>query len=298
MKRTSWAAALIATSLLGGCAMTVPTGPQSEVGPGGIGFGYYPLDPLPVQISVTGKDAILALLPDETIRMAVGELTADGGITFGPARLGTASRNYVVIVDYMKYTTQVLPATITLDPQTQRKVASIISSPKPSSTAPLQSSNAAVPIYIGIGLRMTASLRVLKGEVDLGNLIGLGAAAKAEQITGTLIVQNMGIGSRTTTDLLPMPSAINDASIQAAIIALSAIKAKVYDATDPVPRVLGIYNTLGGDQSTINGIISGVLSDQPSFPVKVAAATSAPTPVVPSLPFVGGGGTGQPPAVK
>ena len=270
MKKAFLLLAAVVCSVLAGCASgPSPSGTKAEVGDAGIGFGYYPLDPMPVKTTVTDKAAVLKLLPDETIRMAIGEELREGGITFGPARTGVANRSYVVIVDYMKYTTQVLPAKTYIDSTTRKKLA--VLSPKAEEV------NASVPIYIGIGLRMTASIRVLKGEVDLGNLFSLGAAAKAEQISGQLIVQNMGIGSRTTTDLLPMPSSITDSSIQAAIVALSAIKAKVYDAEDPVPRVLGIYNTLGGTQETINMIIGDVLLNAPAFPPGPGTAKTSQT---------------------
>ena len=57
-----------------------------------------------------------------------------------------------------------------------------------------------------------------------------------------------------------MPSEINASTIQNAIMALGAIKAKIYDTGTRInPRVVGVYNNLGGGQETINGFISSLL---------------------------------------
>ncbi|WP_382326539.1 hypothetical protein ACFJGX_15790 [Hydrogenophaga sp. UC242_50] len=269
----NWCLVFVAVALTGCQSMTnLPYGKPllngGRPGETGIGYGYYPLDPLPLQVdSSMDKAKILKALPDETIRMAIGEVKSDGGISFGATRVGAASRSYVVIVDYMKYTTQILPAKISAPDKDGARTASVVQ----DGTA----ANAIIPLYVGIGLRMTASIYVVSGEVDLGSLFGLGAAAKANQITGTLIVQNMGIGSKEATDLLPMPNAISDASIQQAIISLASIKTKVYDAAEPTPRVLGIYNTLGGNQETINGVIGGILSHPIDFPPKAPVAKTS-----------------------
>jgi hypothetical protein len=49
--------------------------------------------------------------------------------------------------------------------------------------------------------------------------------------------------------------------MQNALMAIGAIKSKIYDGNiTVVPRVVGVYNNLGGGQETINGFISTILS--------------------------------------
>jgi hypothetical protein len=65
--------------------------------------------------------------------------------------------------------------------------------------------------------------------VDLGNLFALGVAASTGNISGTLVLQTLGISGESISATIPFPSEINNNSIQNAILALGAIKAKIYD---------------------------------------------------------------------
>jgi hypothetical protein len=117
-----------------------------------------------------------------------------------------------------------------------------------------------VPVYVGVGLRLTANVSVKEGNVDLGNLFALGVAAQAKQISGTLVIQSLGLSGEGVSPLIPIPSEINPTTIQNALMAIGAIKAKIYDGKiSVVPRVVGVYNNLGGGQETINGFISTIL---------------------------------------
>jgi hypothetical protein len=124
-----------------------------------------------------------------------------------------------------------------------------------------------VPVYVGVGLRLTANIKVNEGSVDLSNLFAIGAAAQAKQISGTLVIQTLGLSGVGVSSVLPMPSEINQTSIQNAIQSLGAIKAKMYDeGTLVTPRVVGVYNNIGGNR-TINGFISSILSEDLSLNV-------------------------------
>jgi hypothetical protein len=127
--------------------------------------------------------------------------------------------------------------------------------------------NAIVPVYIGVGLRLTANVYVKKGNVDLGSLFALGLAAKSEKVSGTLVIQTLGVSGPEISGLIPMPGEISESTIQNAILSLASIKAKMYDPkTDISPRVVGVYNTLGGGEATINGLISSLLEKPIHFP--------------------------------
>jgi hypothetical protein len=123
-----------------------------------------------------------------------------------------------------------------------------------------------VPTYVGIGLRLTASVTVNEGHVDLANLVAIGAAAEAKRVSGTLVVQTLGISGPPISALVPMPSEISGSTIQNAILALGAIKSRLYDEdTDIRPRVVGVYNNLGGGPEIIHTFISKVLANPPEL---------------------------------
>jgi hypothetical protein len=205
------------------------------------------------------KVKILDAMPDETMRIAVGTITGNSGISFGPAKTGIEGKNYVVVLDYIKFCTSSFGVMIVEDDETKQRVATIV---EKSAGADI-----VVPVYIGVGLRLTANIYIKKGSVDLGSLFALGIAAKAEQITGTLVIQTLGVSGPEISGLIPMPGEISETSIQNAILALASIKAKIYDIkTNITPRIVGVYNNLGGGEDTINGFISSLLQKKLIFP--------------------------------
>jgi hypothetical protein len=220
-------------------------------------YGYHPLDPLPVKLTVD-KSKVLEEMPDETIRIAIGTVSGDGGITYGTAKIGAEGKNYVVVLDYIKFGTDSFGVALSSPDNKGNKVATLVEASQ---------ANAVVPVYIGVGLRLTANVFVKKGSVNLGSLFALGVAAKAEQVSGTLVIQTLGVSGPEISGLIPMPGEISESTIQNAILALASIKAKMYDTkTSITPRVVGVYNNLGGGEATINGFISSLLEKQIPFP--------------------------------
>lgn len=223
-------------------------------------YGYHPMDPLPVDLKFDGtltNARLMRSLPDETMRLAVGEISGGGGITYGPATAGYKGRSYVVVLDYIKFNTRSFGVKLSAEPTGQK--ATLL---RPS--GPIVP-DVIVPVYVGVGLRLTANVTVREGSVNLGSLFGLGLAAEAKQISGTLVVQTLGVSGESISTIIPMPAEINSSTIQNAILALGAIKAKMYETdTDIAPRVVGVYNNLGGGTETINGFISSLLQE-PQF---------------------------------
>ena len=252
----------LASALLGGCATTLKTPPTLGAPENAESYGYHPIDPLPVQIETTAPPSntqILSVLPDETMRIAIGEIQSNGGVTFGTATTGVAGRTYVVVLDYIKFQTQSFLAEVA-GSGTSKTVTG--SSPRKMPNQPAQSKATIVPVYLGVGLRLTANVNIREGSVDLGNLFALGVAAQAKQVTGTMVVQTLGVSGQNISTLIPMPGEINPTTIQNAIMALGAIKAKLYDTGTAInPRVVGVYNTLGGGQETINSFIATLLEN-------------------------------------
>lgn len=214
-------------------------------------IGYHPLDPLPVLIKHKNdeftNETVLKSLPDETMRMAVGKLSASGGISFGTSNIGYKGNKYIVVLDYIKFTTNSIGVT-------KDDSGFILNTREPESI---------VPVYIGVGLRLTASITVNKGSVNLGNLFSIGVEASAEKISGSLVVQTLGISGESISASIPFPSELNSNTIQNAILALGAIKAKIYDDNTTItPRVVGVYNSLGGGPETINAFITSLFNNE------------------------------------
>jgi hypothetical protein len=120
-----------------------------------------------------------------------------------------------------------------------------------------------------VGLRLTANILVknVSADLNLGSLFALGVAAKAGQVSGTLVIQTLGVSGPEISGLIPMPGEISESTIQNAILALASIKAKIYDPKTLItPRVVGVFNNLGGGDTTINGVISALLQRPLPFP--------------------------------
>lgn len=242
---------LSATALISGCSTwTAPATLGDPVS--APSYGYNPIDSLPVTVYPphADRDQKLQALPDETMRLAIGQVNAKTGVTFGPATAGLAGNSYVVILDYTKFTTKSFGVKKT--PLEGDGVSlSVTKDPNPDFV---------VPVYVGVGLRLTANVSVKEGSIDLGNLFALGAAGQAKQISGTLVIQTLGLSGEGVSALIPIPGEINPTTIQNALMAIGAIKAKLYDGNiTVVPRVVGVYNNIGGGQSTINGFVSTIL---------------------------------------
>ena len=103
-----------------------------------------------------------------------------------------------------------------------------------------------VPIYVGIGVRMVASVTVSDTTVNLGSLYGLATSAQENKLQGTLIIQTLGLGGERISPHIPLPSEINVTTIQNVIQALATIKSKLYDPNaSVVPVVLALDDFVG-----------------------------------------------------
>ncbi|RIV21634.1 hypothetical protein DYU11_19760 [Fibrisoma montanum] len=231
-------------------------------------YGYTPIDPLPVEVlspqavTTVNSSKILDALPDETVRLAIGQFDSEGGLTFGPAKIGVKGGSYVVVLDYIKFDTKSFGVEVKTTPNETnpyQRSASVTYKPNP---------DLLVPVYIGVGLRLTANITVNEGSVDLGNLLALGVSAQAKQISGTLVIQTLGISGEGISGSIPLPSEINQTSVQNAIQSLGAIRAVLYaEKTRIRPRVVGVYNNLGGGQQTVNSFITSLLENP--IPLKI-----------------------------
>lgn len=266
-------------------------------------YSYVPLDPLPVVIAPadgcysgkpTSSDAkligtpkpLLDSLPDQAVRVAIGQYDASGTLVYGPAKIGVSGQSYQVVLDYISVDATNVPVYIvrtmpdghevsvfdSISVPTRFEVFRDPTSPAFASFAPAGSSGSqgthagdhvVIPVYVGVGLRLTASVTVTKATANLSSLGAIAADAQAGRVTGTLVVQTLGVTGKSVSTSLPLPSELNQTTVQNAILALGSIKAVLYDPNTQIdPRVVGIYNPIGGGQQVVNGVIS-VLASNP-----------------------------------
>lgn len=247
---------------------------------------------------------LLDSLPDQSVRLAVGKFDASGALVYGPVQATVSTGIYQVVLDYISVDTsnvtvyverftlpkidakgQTIPArplsvfddtyheptTYTIHGSMTTRIGDRLSSTKPSGSNPGSADEVrppgeevVVPVYVGIGLRLTASVLVLKAGAKLSSLGAIAAEAEAGRLTGSLVVQTLGVSGKSVSTALPLPSELTQTTVQNAILSLGSIKATLYvsDTTQIVPRVVGIYNPIGGGQQVVNGIIS-VLARSP-----------------------------------
>lgn len=113
-----------------------------------------------------------------------------------------------------------------------------------------------IPVYVGVGLRIQASVTVMKDSLNLnlGSLYGLAVAASKNQLNGTLVIQTLGISGENISPALPIPDRINETTIQAAMQSLATIKSKIYDTkTSITPQVVafGLTYSIEGAKDLI-----------------------------------------------
>lgn len=131
-----------------------------------------------------------------------------------------------------------------------------------------QQHNVKIPVYVGIGLRIQASVTVLKDSVNLGSLYGLGVAASQNKLNGTLIIQSLGISGENVSPIIPIPDRINESTIQTAMQSLATIKSKIYDKkTKITPQVVafGLPYSIGGSKDLIE---SSLHTSPPTLEIK------------------------------
>lgn len=119
-----------------------------------------------------------------------------------------------------------------------------------------------VPVYVGIGLRLKATVTILKGTVNITSLPALTAAVEANQASGTMSVQTIGITGRAARSNLLLLDKIDTTTIQNAVQVLASIKASIESSDTTVsPRIVGFHNTIGAGPQGINLIHSLLASD-------------------------------------
>ncbi|WP_462158650.1 hypothetical protein [Pseudoalteromonas sp. GB56] len=233
--------------------------------------------------------SLLDSLPDQTVRMVVASYNNSGNLSFGPISLGAKGKSYKVVLDYTNVDAVSVP--LVVNRKTGSQSVGLFSTPDTVSTYEvyridldanykegaiqqlikaqkgLQSYGEFaeiinVTVYVGVGLRLTANVTVLDGEANLGSLGALAADAASGKTSGSLVVQTLGVTGKTISTTLPLPSELNQTTIQNAILAIGGIKAVLHDEenTKTHARVVGIYNPVGGNTQLVNAIHNAIAS--------------------------------------
>lgn len=139
-----------------------------------------------------------------------------------------------------------------------------------------------VPVYLGIGLRVTAEGSGLSGEASISGIGAVGAEAEAKRLSGTLTVQTIGVTSQEIQAALPANSELSRTAAENAFVAIGTIRAMLrQESTRPYPRVVGLYLPFPGGKALVNGIIAS-LSSRPVrwCPVGFENATTEVAPQI------------------
>lgn len=191
--------------------------------------GYEPVDPVEFEdeiqiaseenfiisknIKLLNREEILGFLNNETVLVSIGKLNREGSINYLPITISKKNTSYKVTMDYMKYAT----------------------------LAQISNNQFIGSKRVGIGLRLISLITTAEAGINIGDLYSIGLAAKDGKLSGTLIIEVIGIKSKEVTTLIPFPSEINQTTIQNAMQALATIKSKIYDEeTKLYPQVMAI----------------------------------------------------------
>ena len=237
---------------------------------------------------------MLEALPDLSIRFAVAELAGNGQLAFGPSKVTAKGSAYRAILDYVNV--DVVPVEFRIRRRIVNKVgdekwafvsqslpgewntvayeAEIVGAPESAHPTPsiwdkLRQPQIAenyervtVPVYIGLGLRLSADIRALEGGINLSGLGSIGAQADAKRLTGTLTVQTLGVTGKAVATALPLPNKLDQTTIENGILSIGTSRAILYntgaDQITTSPRIVGLYSPLGSDPRLINAFYSAL----------------------------------------
>ncbi|MBK1874650.1 hypothetical protein FE848_15605 [Marinobacter sp. 1-3A] len=299
---------LAAAILMGGCAST--SNLPSTLGESASAYGYIPLDPLAVRTELDSETckqqpgstppnpiSILKGLPDISVRFAVASVTANGALSFGPSKVTAKGETYKAVLDYINV--DAIPVDFYIRKLVRRENQAVwvglltpldlnqgdiivtFDARIPDRDSDIESLRTeyieekydlvTIPVYVGLGLRITADIRALKGDVALSSLGAIGAAAQAESLTGTLTLQTLGVTGQAVATALPLPSKLDQTTIENGILSLGSTRSAIYssgDASENVtktPRVVGLYSPVGSNPALINAIYSELSRKRPTW---------------------------------
>ena len=294
------------TLMLPACSSTMLGLPKT---PGEVAsnYGYVPLDPLAID-QLEDADSckelkentrqfvpVLDALPDLAVRFAVADVDATGGLTFGPSKLTSEGGTYRAVLDYVNvdavpvvfYVGQVIGSAGSTTSEikgpnyrTRSDLGEYLIEWRVRVLGPGETQDAdlshlvTVPVYIGVGLRLSADIRSLKGNISLSGLGVIGAQAEASNLSGTLTVQTLGVNGAALAMALPLPNKLDQTTIEAGILAIGTSRAMLYtsgvsgtagEKIVVTPRIVGLYSPIRSDPGFINAIYAELSRVRPQW---------------------------------
>lgn len=127
-----------------------------------------------------------------------------------------------------------------------------------------------IPVYVGIGMRLTANIKAEQAGVALTGLTAIGFEAQAGKLSGTLSMQTIGISGPGVTGTVPLSDALDQTTISNATAAIHSIRAVVYSTSHQsdiviTPRVVGIFSPIASTPDLINAIYSELSRNPPKW---------------------------------
>jgi len=257
-------------------------------------YGYIPLTGLSVDQNRKADSCkenpewkpILQALPNITSRFALANIQANGTISFGASQTTVEGQRYRAVVDYINVDT--VPFTVAISAVIDEKTVPLSKALRDVEQDPSlfissynldfvgqyeektaretfennEQSIVTFPVYVGIGMRLTAEIDALKGKVSLSGLSAIAAEASAGKLTGFMTSEMIGINGSAIAVSLPIPSKIDQTTVESGILAIGASRAAfLAPDRDPkevtlTPQVVGLYSPVGTDPQLVNAIYS------------------------------------------
>lgn len=239
---------------------------------------------------------VLSLFPDNAARFSIERIDSQGKVTYGTSEVTAKGEVFRVTTDYTSSDTANFPVRIGQyivergndRPGPPARVLRPLSHPLAvgdvvvgyevdaiddeyymlvgTKDEPEAMDLVNIPIYIGIGLRITADLVTLDANAKVDGLGVIGAEAEASRIRGSMVIQTLGINGKSVAAALPIQSELNRTTIYSAASAIGAIKALIHeDETTIYPRIVGLYLPFRADKALVNAIISELSASPPRW---------------------------------
>ena len=131
-------------------------------------------------------------------------------------------------------------------------------------------------VFVGVGLRVSAEIEARKGGISLSGLGQIGVEASANNLTGTLSVQTIGISGPEIGTALPLPNKLDQTTVENALLAIGLVRGELYSDKASIvrtPRIVGMQSPLGSNPSLIAAVHSELAGyrkfwDRPCRPKK------------------------------
>lgn len=197
-------------------------------------------------------DSILHEAVDETVRSSIRDISENTSASVSAiAKGGYKGHRFELTMDITKTVTTPLSFAYAIEADS---TYTIYPSFTKDTIAGKKLRYATLPVYVGIGARMTASFTTNEENIS-ANFAVLGFQGDAKQVTGDIVIQTLGMSDETIP--FSTPSEINASTIQNELIALGAIKTKIHDSrVAKRPRIVGFYNAVGGGKQFVMAFIS------------------------------------------